>query len=131
MPNGVSDIIGRRKTLIMGMSLLTVSLIMVATADSVFLYTASAVAFGLATGITSPTLFAWTADLSHPERRGIGSGTLFIGLELGVMIGSASTLLTYQNTFDSVAITLLPIIILSALSVIYLLWHLKFRGSIT
>lgn len=129
--SGVSDIIGRRKTLIMGMSLLTISLIMVATANTVFLYTASAVTFGFATGITSPTLFAWTADLSHPERRGIGSGTLFIGLELGVMIGSASTLLTYQNTFDSVAITLLPIILLSALSVVYLVWHLKFRESIT
>jgi MFS family permease len=129
--SGVSDIIGRRKTLIMGMSLLTISLIMVATANTVFLYTASAVTFGFATGITSPTLFAWTADLSHPERRGIGSGTLFIGLELGVMIGSASTLLTYQNTFASVGITLLPIIILSALSIFYLIWHLKFRESIT
>lgn len=129
--SGVSDIIGRRKTLIIGMLLLTLSLIMVATANSVFLYTTSAIIFGLATGITSPTLFAWTADLSHPERRGIGSGTLFIGLELGVMIGSASTLLTYENNFETVGITLLPIIILSALSVLYLFWHLRYRDSVT
>ncbi len=129
--SGISDVIGRRKTLIIGMSLLTISLTMVAFANSVTLYTASAITFGLATGITSPTLFAWTADLSHPERRGIGSGTLFIGLELGVMIGSASTLLTYQNTFDSVALTLLPIIILSIISVIYLFWHLRYRDSVT
>lgn len=129
--SGVSDVIGRRKTLIIGMTLLTISLIMIAFANSVFIYTLSAITFGLATGLTSPTLFAWTADLSHPERRGIGAGTLFIGLELGVMIGSASTLLTYQNNFESVRITLLPIIILSALSIVYLFWHLKYRNSIT
>jgi MFS family permease len=129
--SSISDIIGRRKTLIIGMSLLTISLIMVATANSVTLYTASAIVFGLATGVTSPTLFAWTADLSHPERRGIGAGTLFIGLELGVMLGSASTLLTYDNNFSSVGITLLPIIIMSALSILYLIWHLKFRESVT
>jgi len=129
--SGLSDIIGRRKTLIIGMALLTISLIMVAVAQSVALYTASAIVFGVATGITSPTLFAWTADLSHPERRGIGAGTLFIGLEVGVMAGSASSLLTYNNTFESVPFVLLPIIIMSAFSILYLFWHLKYRQSKT
>ena len=129
--SGVSDKIGRRKTLIIGMSLLTISLIMVASAQTVAFYTASAIVFGLATGITSPTLFAWTADLSHPQRRGIGAGTLFIGLELGVMAGSASSLITYNDSFESIPFTLLPIIIMSAFSIVYLLWHLKYRQSVT
>lgn len=129
--SSLSDVIGRRKTLIIGMSLLTISLIMVAIAHSVALYTASAIVFGLATGVTSPTLFAWTADLSHPERRGIGAGTLFIGLEVGVMAGSASSLLTYNNTFESIPFALLPIIIMSAFSIVYLFWHLKYRQSKT
>lgn len=129
--SSLSDIIGRRKTLIIGMSLLTISLVMVAMAQSVALYTTAAIVFGLATGVTSPTLFAWTADLSHPERRGIGAGTLFIGLEVGVMAGSASSLLTYNNTFESIPFTMLPIIIMSAFSIIYLFWHLKYRQSKT
>lgn len=129
--SSLSDIIGRRKTLIIGMSLLAISLTMVALAQSVVVYTISAIVFGLATGVTSPTLFAWTADLSHPERRGVGAGTLFIGLELGVMAGSSSSLLTYDNTFESVPFTLLPIIIMSILSIVYLLWHLKYKQSVT
>jgi hypothetical protein len=57
--------------------------------------------FGLATGVSSPTLFAWTADLSLPQRRGTGAGTLFIALELGILVGSGLTFLFYKNTIES------------------------------
>ena len=39
-----------------------------------------------------PHSIAWTADLSH-IRRGVGAGTIFIALEIGIMIGSTSTIL--------------------------------------
>ncbi len=104
---------------------------MVATANSIFYYTAAAIVFGLATGVTSPTIFAWMADLSHPERRGIGAGTLFIALELGIMAGAASSLLTYNNTFESIKYAFIPVIAMSVLAMIYLFWHLKYRQSVT
>ena len=129
--SGISDKIGRRKTLIFGIILIVISMIMVATSTTLYFYTASAIVFGLATGITSPAIFAWMADLSHPERRGIGAGTLFIALELGIMAGAASSLLTYDNTFQSIAYAFIPVTGLSVVAILYLLWHLKFRESVT
>lgn len=129
--SGISDKIGRRKTLIGGMTMLIISMSTVAFSNSIEMYTTGAVLFGIATGISSPTLFAWTADLSKPERRGVGSGTLFIALEFGILLGSSSTLITYDNTISSVPVVFLFGSLLAAIAVLYLFWHLKFRHSHT
>lgn len=129
--SGISDKIGRRKTLIGGMTMLIISMSTVAFSNSIEMYTTGAVLFGIATGISSPTLFAWTADLSKPERRGVGSGTLFIALEFGILLGSSSTLITYDNTISSVPVVFLFGSLLAAIAVLYLFWHLKFRHSNT
>ena len=128
---GISDKIGRRKTLIGGMIILIISMTTVAFCTSLVVYTAGAVLFGVATGIASPTLFAWTADLSKPERRGVGSGTLFIALEFGILLGALSTLVTYNNTFDSIPIVFLFGSLLALFSLLYLIWHLRYRQSNT
>lgn len=125
----VSDKIGRRQTLIVGISLLMVSMIVVAHADTVFSYTIGSVLFGMATGINSPTLFAWMADLSPSHRRGIGSGTLFISLELGILFGSACTLYLYNNTMNSVMIVFYFGSLLALLSLIYTILHLAFSKT--
>jgi MFS family permease len=127
----ISDVIGRRKTLLIGMSFLMIAMFLIAIADSVFIYTMSSVIFGFATGITSPTLFAWTADLSNPLRRGVGSGTMFIALELGIMLGSFSTVFTYDNTFDSMKLVFGFGVFMALTSFLYLIWHLKRRQSLT
>ncbi|MFT5581463.1 MAG: MFS family permease [Psychromonas sp.] len=127
----ISDVIGRRKTLLIGMSFLMIAMFLIAIADSVFIYTMSSIIFGFATGITSPTLFAWTADLSNPLRRGVGSGTMFIALELGIMLGSFSTVFTYDNTFDSMKLVFGFGVFMALTSFLYLIWHLKRRQSLT
>jgi MFS family permease len=125
----LSDVFGRRETLIIGMFLLIVSMIIIGLSKDVLMYTIGSIVFGFATGISSPTLFAWTADLSHIDRRGVGSGTMFIALELGIMSGSLSTSLFYDNSIE----TVLPTFIIGAISafsaLIYLFWHLKNRTS--
>lgn len=123
----LSDIIGRRQTLIIGISILIVSMILLAFIHSENDYILASIIFGLATGISSPTLFAWTADLSHPDRRGVGAGTMFIALELGIMFGSYSTTFLYDNTFSSVKPVFLFGGLPALLALLYLLWHLKFR----
>lgn len=80
----------------------------------------AAVVYGLAIGINSPTLYAWTVDLSHPERRGRGMGTMFMGLEIGIGLGAwlAGSLYTTRSFA-------LPFFICAALSLIaffYLVW---------
>ncbi|MFA7274170.1 MAG: MFS transporter [Crocinitomicaceae bacterium] len=127
----LSDKIGRRKTLVIGMALLIVSVMMIAFAKTWEMYTAAAVMFGFATGISSPTIFSWTADLSHPERRGIGSGTMFIALEAGFIVGSLSTLFTYNSTWATVPLAFGFGAFLAFIALIYLLWHLKYSTSAT
>jgi MFS family permease len=127
--SSLSDRIGRRQTLLIGFSFLTISMLLIGYADSVFSYGLSAVVFGIATGISSPTLFAWTADLSHPERRGVGSGTMFIALEIGIMVGSSLTLFTYDNSMTSVKTTFFIAACFALASMMYLVWHLLRRQS--
>ncbi len=127
----LSDKIGRRKTLIIGFTLLLVSMLLIGFSRDLTSYITAAVIFGFATGVSSPTLFAWTADLSHPDRRGVGAGTMFIALEAGIMVGSASTYLTYHNTLNSVPLPFITGAFMALASILYLIWHLKFRKSNT
>ncbi len=128
---GLSDVIGRRKTLVIGMLLLITSIVLLSTAKTVEWYTVSAIVFGFATGISSPTIFSWTADLSHPQRRGIGSGTMFIALESGFAVGGLSTMFTYNSTWSSIPLAFSFGGVLAVTAVIYLLWHLRNRASTT
>ena len=127
--SSLSDRIGRRETMLIGASLLFLSMILLSKVDSEKSFILAAIVFGLATGVSSPTLFAWTADLSHIKRRGVGAGTLFIALEAGIMLGSTSTIFTYNNTPESIQQVFLFGIIMSFLAILYLLWHKVYRTS--
>ena len=129
--SGLSDKIGRRKTLIIGLSFMVISMSMIAFSATIEFFTISSIVFGISTGISSPTLFAWMADLSHEDRRGIGAGTLFIALEVGIMLGALSTLVTYNNAPDSILRVFIVGVSFSVLAIIYLIWHLHKRDSIT
>lgn len=125
----LSDRIGRRQTLIIGISFLITSMLLTAFSENELSYTIASFIFGIATGVSSPTLFAWTADLSPSNRRGIGSGTLFIALELGILFGSTSTLLLYDSTPN----TIIPVFtygaVVAGIALVYLIWHLIYRTT--
>jgi len=127
--SSLSDRIGRRETMLIGVCILLVSMILLSRVDSYNSFVLAAIVFGLATGVSSPTLFAWTADLSHIKRRGVGAGTIFIALEAGIMLGSSSTIFTYDNTPGSIQQVFLFGIIMSILAILYLVWHKAYRTS--
>jgi len=127
--SSLSDRIGRRETMLIGTFILFGSMLLMSQVNSKEAFIASGIAFGLATGISSPTLFAWTADLSHIKRRGVGAGTIFIALEIGIMIGSLSTLFTYDNTQGSIVQVFLFGAFMSILAMTYLIWHKIYRTS--
>jgi MFS family permease len=116
----LSDRIGRRQTLFYGMLIMLGSIVLLALASNLWVFMLSAAAFGVATGITSPTLFAWTADLSNPENKGRGTGTMFIALEMGIMFGALSTLWLYNNEIESLRNCLYIGAVMCILSVAYL-----------
>lgn len=120
----LSDRIGRRPTMIIGLSFLIFSLVLVASSEEWIQYTAGAIFYGVSTGITSPTIMTWMADLCPPDRRGVGSGSLFIALEIGIIIGSSISLLIYDNSFATISILFYIGSTMALLAIIYLLWHI-------
>lgn len=129
--SSLSDKIGRRKTLILGVALLIIALLLTGLATTETAFIIAATLFGVATGINSPTLMAWMGDLSDIKRRGAGSGTIFIALEIGIMLGSGMTLYTYDNTPNSVFFTFSIVAGIAFLAMLYLIWHLFRRESNT
>lgn len=121
----VSDTYGRRQTLVVGMVILCVSMILVGMATTEIWYYIASIIFGIATGIISPTIFAWTADLSPKTRRGRGTGTMFIALEFGILSGALVTNIWYRNNLESIWNVFLFGAGMAFLCIAYLLWHLR------
>ncbi len=83
-----SDTYGRVPVLRWSTALLGLGLALLVWAPSVPGFLLGAVVFGLGTGLNSPTLYAWTIDLSDPLRRGRAVATMYIALEAGIGLGA-------------------------------------------
>lgn len=84
----VSDQHGRIIVLKISLSLLALSLLGIALANSSFTLMAASAVYGIATGMLSPTASAWTIDLSRPKHRGKAVATMYIFLEVGIGLGA-------------------------------------------
>lgn len=129
--SSLSDKIGRRKALMIGLSFMMISMLLIATSQEWIQYTIGAIVFGLSTGVSSPTIFAWVADLSPTNRRGVGAGTLFIALEMAIMVGSIITLTFYDSTLTTIAIIYSIGAGMALVAILYLLWHIRTQESKT
>lgn len=129
LSGNLSDKIGRRQTMLIGVVVLTIAMLITGFAQTTTTYTLGSIIFGIATGITSPTLFAWTADLSQPDRRGVGAGTMFIAMETGIFTGSMMAGAFYDRTFSSISAGFVFGAICCSMAAAYLIYHLRFRTS--
>ena len=84
----LSDRFGRVVVLRFSTMTLFVAMLTIGFASTPFQYFAGAFLFGIGYGLNSPTLFAWTIDLSPDKSRGKGISTLFIFLEIGIGLGA-------------------------------------------
>lgn len=78
-------------------------------------------AYGLAGGLLTPTLFAWTIDLADPKHRGRGLGTVFIALEIGIGMGALSAGWIYDGSFEMFKYAFFVPCAMTLLGFIYLL----------
>lgn len=101
----VSDKYGRERVLMAAALLYAAGMFVVGMADNIVVLLTGAVLFGFGTGINSPTIMAWAADLSASENRGKAMATAFIALELGIMLGAASSGWIYGNKSENFMIT--------------------------
>jgi len=93
----LSDKYGRRPIMIFGVIALIFATILLGLSSTVTSLFVAAAVFGIATGTNSPTLFAWCIDLGNRHKMGRAISTLFISLELGIVLGSFIPAAIYNN----------------------------------
>lgn len=116
-----SDKYGRITSCKIGVSLYLVGCLLLTVQDVSYFY-AGAVVCGCASGVNTPSIFAWVVDLAKGHNVGRAVATLFIALEAGITIGAFSSAYIYGNVFSNFTHVFLFLfgIILCALG--YLFW---------
>ncbi len=84
----LSDEFGRRKVLMAAMIIVGTGATYIGFSESSFHFLTGALIFGAGYGLSSPALFAWSADLAPDQFRGRGFSTLFMALEIGIGMGA-------------------------------------------
>ncbi|GAB3664194.1 MFS transporter [Echinicola sediminis] len=92
-----SDKYGRIPVLKMATLCLALAMTSIALSESSNMLLFSGVLFGFAIGMTSPTIAAWTIDLSLPDFRGRALATMYIALEAGIGLGALASGWLYAN----------------------------------
>lgn len=100
-----SDRFGRVSVLKVATIALAGSMYLIGASDSFYSFMGAALLFGFASGISSPTIFAWTIDLSSEAHRGRGMATMYIALEIGIGSGALISGWLYGNNPDMFAYT--------------------------
>lgn len=93
----LSDRFGRQIVLRFSTVIIFSSMVIIGFSETVTQFFTGAFVFGLGYGLNSPTLFAWTIDLSPIKTRGKGVSTLFIFLEIGIGVGALLSGTFYQG----------------------------------
>ena len=84
----VSDRYGRILILKLSLAILLISLLWIALANSSLMLMLASAIYGVASGMLSPSVTAWTIDLSKPGQRGKAVATMYIFMEVGIGFGA-------------------------------------------
>ncbi|WP_259017000.1 MFS transporter [Emticicia fluvialis] len=97
MAGRISDKNGRVPVLRWGCFALIIAMGFTAFAHNIYLFVIAAVFFGMAQGVLSPILQAWTIDLCDEHNRGRALATMYICMEAGIGLGAFLSAEIYQN----------------------------------
>lgn len=92
-----SDHWGRKPVLQISSSLIILSMLIIAFAQTPLQLIWGMALYGLAQGATSPTLIAWATDLSDVHFKGRGVASVYIFMEFGIGFGAFVSGLIYAN----------------------------------
>ncbi|MCG8311114.1 MAG: MFS transporter [Cytophagales bacterium] len=123
----LSDIYGRVPILMTGCALYGITMFMIGTGTEIWVFYTGSFIFGIAAGLGSPTIFAWTIDLAHEKHRGRAMATMFIALEAGIGIGGVVAGYSHNNNPDKFIISFSISGFLAFAAVCYLSWYLLRR----
>ncbi len=120
-----SDRRGRETVIRGGLIMLVVALSVMGLWQSSWGLLAAAVLYGVATGILSPAINAWTVDLSDPDKRGKAMATMYIALEAGIGVGALIAGTIYQDRITRIPILFYWAAGISVAAIIYMYWRKK------
>jgi multidrug resistance protein len=86
---GVSDRIGRKPVMLIGISGLALSFFLFSVADQLWELFAIRILAGILSSANMPTVTAYVADITSPENRGKGMGMVGAAVGLGFVFGPA------------------------------------------
>lgn len=104
--------------------------IMVAFTHSQTMLVISSIVFGVAVGLNTPTIYAWTIDLSHDKARGKGLATMYIALEIGIGLGAFTSGLIYSNEIENLKEAFIACGILSFIAFLFLSFGLNWGSKL-
>jgi MFS family permease len=122
-----SDRYGRRSVLLVSSALGAISMLVLGLGSTPRDILIAISLYGLAQGMTSPTLFAWATDLSDEKHKGRGISSLYIFMEMGIGIGAFASGFIYGNDPSNFLITFLTSGLLAATAFLYLIFT-KYTG---
>ena len=116
----VSDKYGRVEVLRYSTLAVMVSMILIGSSQSPIMFLIYGAFMGIAAGMNSPTIFAWTIDLSDPLHRGKAMSTMYIAMEVGIGLGALITGTLAGNATALIPYTFYFGAILAGLAFVYL-----------
>lgn len=117
-----SDKYGRKKIVILSTFIMAAAMLVLALSKTPMMLITAIAMYGLAQGMTSPTLLAWATDLSDEKHRGRGIASLYIFMELGIGIGAFISGFIYANDPENFFVTFLTCSLLAFTAFLYLLF---------
>ena len=120
MAGKISDKNGRVPVLRWGCFALIIAMGFTAFAHNIYLFAIAAIFFGMAQGVLSPILQAWTIDLCDEHNRGRALATMYISMEAGIGLGAFLSAEIYQNKIYRMPYAFLIMGSLSILAFAYL-----------
>lgn len=121
----LSDEFGRKVVLIAAMLIVTAGCIYTGFSTSANAFLTGALIFGGGYGLSSPSLFAWAADLAPDKYRGRGFSTLFMALEIGIGMGAFLAGQIYAGNPENFPVVFCGCGALSFVAFLYLLFKKK------
>ena len=97
-----SDRYGRIRVIKTGLGLLIVSMALIGYADTISGLMFGSAMYGIASGVLSPALNAWTIDMSLPDHRGKAMATMYIAMEAGIGLSALGAGWYYQDVIAKI-----------------------------
>ncbi|WP_312133290.1 MFS transporter [Empedobacter sp.] len=117
----ISDQKGRVLVIKLGLVLLIIALVFLASIDAKIGLILGGLMYGISTGILSPALNAWTIDFSKPDERGKAMATMYIAMEAGIGLGALCAGWYFQDYLDRIPMVIYVSAFICLLGTIYML----------